>query len=479
MKQSSDILTDLNESSGVKILSDRIDPMGVIIEYQNKIYRLISNNYTARIKDLLRSGLLQKLADEKKIIPTREADLKFKLDGYTVALEHEKIDRFTYAYEWTFSMFRDMAVSAIEINAIAQEFGYELTDIFPCNMTFFKGNTILFDIGCLKKTNQSGLWSSFLQFLETFYYPLELWSRGANSLVRGVPLTGAKKISTYDVTLYKHPLLRLINAPNFQRLVTNLSYCTILYSIPEDRILSHPNKHIQKITSLLKTKNIFPKLNSKQSTESLKNKISHIKKPNTLTAWGSYDSYLAVADEDFRRFEKIIEIINQLNPKSLTDLGGNCGVFCKEVLSHTNVSSVTCIDEDEEAIDKLYTSLTPNQKLSLTPVFNNFMHPTGSIHDAPIYERLKSDIVTVLAVSHHLLLGQGFAIDDVFRLITQYSSEYVMIEFMPKGISLDMPVPQWYHEEWFRKKFAQWFIFLGRKELNSSRILYWGRIPKT
>lgn len=478
MSKSSDNITSVDESSDIKILSDRIDPMGMIVEYQDSIYRLISTGYTSRIHDLLSSGLLELLAKEKKIPLTKLSDVKFDIKGYETVLEHAKIDQFTYAYEWTFSMFRDIAISAIEINMRAQDYGYELTDAFPCNMTFFHGNPVLFDIGCLRKTTRRDLWSSYLQFLETFYYPLQMWSEGANSLVRGVSLTGNKKITTYDHMLYALPILRLIRIPTIQQVITNLAYCTILYSIPESRILSHPNKYIRKVTKLLRDKKLLPELNTKRSVDKLKHKILQLKNPHTPTAWGTYDDYLATSSEDFNRFSHIIEIIKELNPKSLTDLGGNCGIFCKEVLRHTNIRSIACIDEDEEAIDKLYTSLTPHQKNILTPVFNNFMHPTGSIHDIPMHDRFRSDVVTALAVSHHLLLGQNYAIDDIFRLIKKYTSEYVMIEFMPKGISLHAQVPEWYHDEWFQKKFRESFVFLGRKELNSSRILYWGRIQK-
>lgn len=107
-----------------------------------------------------------------------------------------------------------------------------------------------------------------------------------------------------------------------------------------------------------------------------------------------------------------------------------------------------------------------------------------------VYRNFKSDIVVALAITHHLLLTQGFKIDEIFHKINLFSNKYVYIEFMPLGlwggnINIKPNVPSWYTKEYFEEKFKNHFTLLKKVTLESHmikgkkeahRILFVGKI---
>jgi hypothetical protein len=88
--------------------------------------------------------------------------------------------------------------------------------------------------------------------------------------------------------------------------------------------------------------------------------------------------------------------------------------------------------------------------------------------------------VLVLAVSHHLLLGQRIPIEHMLSVIAAYARRVVFIEFMPLGLwngrDAPPPVPDWYTPEWFRNAFAQQFELVHEERLDVNRLLFCGLV---
>jgi hypothetical protein len=231
-----------------------------------------------------------------------------------------------------------------------------------------------------------------------------------------------------------------------------------------------------KILYELVRRKIIP-LNS-MNLEKIIKKFEKIKQNKTKSPWGSYHDEIK---EKAKRFERIIEIINNLGDdvRSVVDLGGNQGKLCRLLVQKTNLDKSVCIDCDENAIDEGYNreKKTNNQKISFAHY--DFMGPTVKLRFMLPNERFKSDVAIALALTHHLILSQGYDINDIFKNISAYAHKYVFIEFIPKGLwpaEQKPPIPDWYTREWFRESFIKFFELVLEEDLRENNVLFVGKV---
>jgi hypothetical protein len=107
----------------------------------------------------------------------------------------------------------------------------------------------------------------------------------------------------------------------------------------------------------------------------------------------------------------------------------------------------------------------------MTPIPNYF-------GDKPA-ERFASQCVMALAVTHHLVLTQGFNIDSIISTIRSYTTRYAIIEFMPKGLwdgKNAPPFPAWYTREWFMDHLRKQFTIEWEEQTEENRITFFCNI---
>lgn len=465
----------------VRLLSEGVDQTGYVFEYEGKIYRAIANEHISRMKKIINSGLFEELEKNNLIVKTSVSKKKFGTNG--LLLESQLIEPVIYPYEWTFSLLKDAAITVLHIQKIADQYGFQLVDTHPFNFLFHDGYIKCIDIGSFEEKNSSG-WKGYTDFKESFYYPLKLWSAGNSNLARGVLFTGPRRIQTYQYMLYRYPILRSLRIRKLQQLLQYYPYFEIIYTIPRHKIKAYPNKFLSSLAVTLLDKKIIPQINSTGSIAKLQKQVTQIRSPQAITEWDSYYTLMEDHLDDLKRFDQVIDIIKTLHgSKSLVDLAGNEGYFCKRILKETTITKTVCIDGDENAIDRLYNDIKNNRALSIAPVMNNFMQPNGTLREMPPHKRFKSDIVTSFGVTHHLMLGQGHTISEVLSTIKSYTRKFAVVEFMPKGVYGTMNdykkiLPHWYTESWFKDNFMKHFDLIGQKKLNEDRIVFWGEVKK-
>lgn len=133
-----------------------------------------------------------------------------------------------------------------------------------------------------------------------------------------------------------------------------------------------------------------------------------------------------------------------------------------------------CSDFDEVCIDDLYLQLKANPQ-PITPLIFNFKAPNERASERKPYDRLKSDAVIALALLHHLILREGMRIERVLTRLEQFTSRYLVVEFMPMGLwdgKTTRPMPHWYTTDWFRSHLAHRFTILSEEVLEENRILF-------
>ncbi len=88
--------------------------------------------------------------------------------------------------------------------------------------------------------------------------------------------------------------------------------------------------------------------------------------------------------------------------------------------------------------------------------------------------RYNSDIVMMLAATHHLLLTQKIRLDVLVDIIAEYVGKYLIIEFMPLGMwdggdEKKAVVPKWYTMEWFVKGLENKFHVISIEKIRVNR----------
>jgi SAM-dependent methyltransferase len=142
----------------------------------------------------------------------------------------------------------------------------------------------------------------------------------------------------------------------------------------------------------------------------------------------------------------VFDILRARAPQSVLDIGANTGWY--SVLAESLGASVIALEEDESCVDILYRR-AKRQGLRILPLKASFGDLTKEIHGSnalalaykdrglgenALYragvKRLGADLVLVLGLVHHLVLGEGRSVDDVFKVLRELTHKTLVLEFV-------------------------------------------------
>ena len=125
------------------------DPFGRVFFLNGRVLRMINNEHLDDCMSLLNSKMFKEL-ENKGFIPKTTIATDVVIDGVGLILEHERVFN-TRPHEWSFSMLKEVAAFALELNELCGKYGYELKDAHPHNFLFKDGHPIMIDIGSFQK----------------------------------------------------------------------------------------------------------------------------------------------------------------------------------------------------------------------------------------------------------------------------------------------------------------------------------------
>jgi hypothetical protein len=454
-----------------------VDEIGNVYIAEKVVYRAIHHDYEAQVMELLGCGLIDELVN-KNLFPCTEIS-NIKIEGYDLILEHKKIDVVIYPYEWSPEMLRKAALCVLTVNEIAAGYGYELKDAHPYNVLFLFGNPVYIDFGSFVKKKNKKLWVAYQEFINCYINPLKL-------------------VENEFYTIYKHYFL-LRESIDSRELVRVTSKFYALIPIRASRVLlkilrlyrNGPLLDEDLIRLEIKSGLLFqiikkimlnPRFPFRQkNTKSL---IHCIKSLNlkSKSKWGSYHSDFGFYESDGRislsnRMQWMLDRVENLAPKTVIELAGNQGVLARSIAKLPCVERVVCTDYDSRAVDELLLRINSDEKVFMACF--DFMFDMKERISKERSNRLKSELVLALAVTHHLILAQKFTLDSIFSALSSFTSKYVIVEFMPLGLwdgSKAVSVPEWYNEQWFSDGFKKYFTIVEKKKLEDNRIAFIGRL---
>jgi hypothetical protein len=438
METISQTTNDFIDSSEVEFnkLSLGIDDFGRVFSWNNRVFRAINNQRLEQVEHILKSGLIDELI-RKKLFPNTWIS-NYKLDGYSLILEHEKIKIVTYPYEWSYAMILEAARSVLQVNIISRQYGYRTKDSHSYNILFDDLQPKFIDLGSFIEIDRSDTsWAAYPEFLSYYYYPMSMCRNGNTYMARRL-LGGSQIISYRDYFLYKSSASRFlfqINKTLFRKIV--------------DRWVFKSASNID-FPGLLKTIN---------------------------GRWGKL-----FRTQEFLR--KTDQVIANLSLESLPGV-----TFCLEVIQKHQIQSVlefssgetslpnvllSCLKAgiplknkifsgwNDENIDLAY-EVAKGLNFQFTPILLDLVDPELAPFVDDPYKRITADLLVLPAEYLHQINSRGIPMNLILKKIRMYSISYLSIEFLCGPNKMNERLTSDLHE--FESQLETFFYIIAKKKV--------------
>lgn len=443
------------------------DNSGFVFYEQGEVFRAISLSYSENYQHLIKSGLYDYLVKEYLLIPHTEEELSDKsYSGICKIIKPHKIDFISYPYEWCFSQLKDAALTTLRIQKVAMKYGMTLKDSSPYNIQFYRGKPILIDTLSFEIYKGNEPWIPYNQFCKNFLAPLALAKYCdvrlilmLNNFIDGIPLDLAGKILKKNVFFSLGIFIHIFLHSKFQK-----KYSSKNESIKNDKKLMNKNSLLRLI-------------------ENLESTVNRLRLKKDKTHWSNYYFDQHHSELYFVKKKEIVKnYIENVNPKSVWDLGANDGEFCKIASSVSDV--VVAFDSDYECIENFYQHVKKNNIQNILPLVVDLANPTSSIGWAnserkSFTERSNADLVLALALVHHLSISNNVPLALVAEFFSNICSRLI-IEFIPKNDPMvkklllnRKDIFENYSLDNFVKEFSNYFLIIDHKKVaDTDRIIY-------
>jgi SAM-dependent methyltransferase len=139
-------------------------------------------------------------------------------------------------------------------------------------------------------------------------------------------------------------------------------------------------------------------------------------------------------DEAFgAKYGKVGEWIERIKPEWVVDLGCNTGEFTR--LSAKAGAQVIAVDLDHDSVQNLV--LTQSESTAIHPLVTNLGDMVGGRgwcgDEFPsLMTRLhqRADVLLMLALTHHLAISEGLAMDKIAQMAAHITRDYLIVEML-------------------------------------------------
>lgn len=469
----------------------------------NMVFRYISAEFAEQAQTLYKSGLIDSLVRKGLLQPgtLRETDI---ID-YPLVIEHPFIHRLSYPFEWPALVLKEVALAILEIEEIANGYGYTLCDPGPFNVVIQNGNPVYLDYDSLVPIEETPIWTGYDGFRDFILFPLQLYGRKLHYVARSI----LRDIGRYDLD----QSIRRLADNKFQRnlldrmvlVISKRGEITSDNSLNKfaiaciNRILN--NRLLKKILEganymvrpAIKDNNVSGRTESTDTHQlkalgsraeflkRLRRKVESLEVSAGSSYWSAYYKNIIETKPPWERptdlwttkERNFHEIMCRLNPETALAIGTNTGWYSL-MLAH-NGASVISLDRDEESVNQLYSYIR-KEHLDVLPLIMDIRQPTpeyelniGTILAAT--KRCNSEFVMALAISNPMVSSQRVMvsnqivkIEHLVQWLDMFTGKYLLVEFVPIDDVL-AKLPSLTEENWnvqvLREAFGKYFHFEG------------------
>ncbi|MDO8931698.1 MAG: hypothetical protein Q7U97_04830 [Rhodocyclaceae bacterium] len=442
------------------------DPSGFLFWQDGLIYRQVNILYKENYDHLINSGLYDDLVNSRLLIPHEEISITYSREesAYKI-LKPEQIPFISYPYEWCFSQLKDAALTTLEVQKKALQYGMILKDSSAYNIQFFKGIPVFIDTLSFEKYTEGDPWVAYKQFCQHFLAPLALMSYRdiqLNQLFRifidGVPLDLTSSLLPFRTRLKIF-------------LLSHIHFHAKSQKYFADKVLKNTINYKMGRLSLLGL------------IDNLESTIKKLHWKAKDTEWADYYEDTNYSTEAFQHKKELVaEFINDINPGNVWDLGANIGTFSR-ITSDKGIQTIS-FDVDPACVEKNYLECVKNRETNILPLLLDLVNPSPGIgwkhtERMSFIERGPADTVVALALIHHLAISNNLPIYKIADFFNDICNSLI-IEFVPKNdsqvkrlLSSRKDIFSDYTQEHFESQFAKYFNIQASVQIkNTERTLY-------
>jgi hypothetical protein len=339
------------------------------------------------VAQLWKDGLISKLIDRGLLAQATP----YKA-GYPFALKLDSRPTISFSYEWCGEMWKAAALCVIDL--MAELAGSHLTLRFPnpWNVQFSGARPVYVNAGAIAPLERAAFARAIDRLAQSFLHPLHFCQQGRGRLARAL-----LRDAVYGIRPGDFPELAELERKWQAELGT---------SSPQ------------------------------QILAQLREEVEEVAIPDPQTKWSEYhrDWPLKPCDHWGHKQWAVHRVLKELQPRTVLDLAGNLGWYAR--LAALEGAEVICSDLDETCVNRLYRRLRQENARVLPLVLDlNDPSPGYGVDNRwfpPATERLQSDLVLALAVTHHLVLnGLRLGFDQVIRSLASFTRRALLVEFVP------------------------------------------------
>jgi ribosomal protein L11 methylase PrmA len=401
------------------------DHSGRIYHAGSDIFRSVSRRAAEDYGHALKSGLIEKLMAEGKLVTTKEVDQRVLTDAgieTTIVLRHQRIPFISYPYEWPFSLLKAAALLHLDIHIEALKHGITLSDASAYNVQFRGIEPVFIDVLSFRRYREGEAWAGHRQFCEQFLNPLllrSLFGIAHNDWYRG-RLEG---IGTQELA----DLLPWWRNSSFNLLTHVTLQARLQRAAAAD---SGAYTERAKKTSLSKRAHAA-------ILEELRNWIGDLKPlKSKATTWQHYAEQTTYGEKERQAKGRFIAAFcRETRPEMLWDIGCNTGEYAEIALS-SGAKRVVGFDYDQGALERAIAR-AKGKGLDLLPLYQDGANPSPGQgwmgrERRSTQERGGADALIALAFEHHLAIGRNVPLDQLVAWLVALAPKGI-IEFVQKS----------------------------------------------
>lgn len=393
------------------------DPSGFLLWQDGSIYRQVNAIYRENYEHLMNSGLYKTLVDAELLIPHDEVDIEIaQFNKAYKIIKPELIQFISYPYEWCFSQLKEAALTTIEIQKTALNFGMSLKDCSTYNIQFQKCKPIFIDTLSFEKYHEGQPWVAYRQFCQHFLAPLALMDYKdvrLNQLLRvhidGVPLDLASSLLPFRTYLKFSLLSHIYLHAKSQRHFA-------------DKPIDGSSHRVSRLGFL-------------GLVDNLESAVAGLKWRADGTEWADYYRDTNYSADALQHKKQIVaEFVDKINPRSVWDLGANIGMFSR-IASDKGIQTIS-FDIDHAAVERNYLECVAKGETNILPLLVDLTNPSPGIgwenrERMSLVERGPADTVLALALVHHLAISNNVPLAKIACFFNNICNSLI-IEFVPK-----------------------------------------------
>jgi len=396
------------------------DPSGFLFSRNGILYRQINQSYAEDYKQLIDSGLYDRLTKAGVLIKHDEvAQVPADSDSAFKIIQPEHVPFISYPYEWSFGQLKSAALITLAIQKRALQANMSLKDASAYNIQFLRSRAVLIDTLSFEVYKDGKPWVAYKQFCQHFLAPLALMVLAdvrLNQLLRvyidGVPLDLASSLLPWRSRLNFGILTHIHIHANAQQKYSGADIKSQTRSMSKQALLG--------------------------LVESLESPIEKLSWTPRGTEWGNYYEMTNYSDAAFEHKQKLVrDWTKRLQPQQVWDLGANNGEFSR--VAGESGAQVVSFDIDPAAVEQNYRQVKSSKTENILPLLLDLTNPSPAIGWAnrerdSFGGRGPADLVLALAVIHHLAISNNVPLPQLADFFAE-TGKWIVIEFVPKSDS--------------------------------------------